>query len=249
MEAVYDGYISKYVNRKVSEPIARLLAKKKITPNQVTWVVFGIALLSFISFVFGHNIIAGLLAQMASIADGIDGSLARLKGMTSAFGGFLDAVLDRYADILIVLGLTWWSLSHEAYSGIWLVGFLAIAGTICVSYTRARIDFNHRPPFDKGLKSLASRDIRLFLIMLGAVAGQAYFCLITIAVLCNVVVLYRLIYIYRYLGHKITDTGLDLNPPPAQLYDGVLGEPGSDGKLSELTVCTAVHKNGSSRSD
>ena len=203
MEAVYDGYISRHINRKMSEPMARLLAKTKVTPNQMTWAAFSIALLSFISFVLGYNIIAGLLVQLSSIVDGIDGSLARLKGMTSVFGGFLDSMLDRYADILIVLGLTLWSLSHETYSGIWLVGFLAISGIICVSYTRARISPNHRHLFDKGFKSLASRDIRLFLIMLGAVTGQAYFCLIVIAVLTNAVVFYRLIYMYRYLGQKV----------------------------------------------
>jgi len=202
MEAVYDGYISKYVNRKASGPMAQLLAKTRVTPNQITWAAFVIALLSFISFIFGHNIVGGLLVQLSSIVDGVDGSLARLKGMTSTFGGFLDSVLDRYADILIVLGLTLWSLSHEAYPGIWLAGFLAITGTISISYSRACIDSNHRHLFDKGLKSLASRDMRLFLIMLGAVAGQAYFCLIVIAVLTNLVVFYRLIYIHRYLGQK-----------------------------------------------
>ncbi len=202
METVYDGYISKHINRKMSEPMARLLAKTKVTPNQMTWAAFGIALLSFISFVLGYNIIAGLLVQLSSIVDGIDGSLARLKGMTSEFGGFLDSVLDRYADILIVLGLTLWSLAHETYSGIWLAGMLAITGIICISYTRARINPNHRHLFDTGFKSLASRDIRLFLIMLGAVIGQAYFCLIVIAVLTNVVVFYRLIYMYRYLGQE-----------------------------------------------
>ena len=202
METVYDGYISKHINRKMSEPMARLLAKTKVTPNQMTWAAFGIALLSFVSFVSGYNIIAGLLVQLSSIVDGIDGSLARLKGMTSEFGGFLDSVLDRYADILIVLGLTLWSLSHETYPGIWLAGMLAITGIICISYTRARINPNHQHLFDTGFKSLASRDIRLFLIMLGAVIGQAYFCLVVIAVLTNAVVFYRLIYMYRYLGQK-----------------------------------------------
>ncbi len=202
MEAVYDGYISKYVNRKASEPLARLLAKTKLTPNQMTWAAFVIALLSFVSFIFGQNIIGGLLVQLSSIVDGIDGSLARIKGITSTFGSFLDSVLDRYADILIVLGLTLWSLSHEAYPGIWLAGFLAITGTFCISYTRARIDSEHRHLFDKGLKSVASRDIRLFLIMLGGITGQAYFCLIAIAALANLVVFYRLIYIYRHLTEE-----------------------------------------------
>jgi len=202
VEAVYDGYISRHVNRRLSDPVARLLVKTRITPTQVSWAAFSIALLSFISFVFSQNIVGGLLVQLSSIVDGVDGSLARLKGITSSFGGFLDSMLDRYADILIVLGLTLWSLSHESYPGIWLAGFLAIAGTICISYTRARINSNHRHLFDKGLKSLASRDIRLFLIMVGAVAGQAYFCLIIVAVLTNLAVFYRLIYMYRYLGRK-----------------------------------------------
>lgn len=201
-EAAYDGYVSRYVNRKASEPMARLLAKTKITPNQMSWAAFGIAFLSFVSFLLGQNIIAGLLVQLSSIVDGIDGSLARLKGMTSVFGGFLDSVLDRYADILIILGLTIWSGFNETYPAIWLAGFLAAAGTASISYTRARIDPEHRHFFDKGFKSLASRDIRLFVIMLGAITGQAYFCLIGIAVLTNLVVFYRLIFIYGYLGRK-----------------------------------------------
>ena len=52
---MYDGYISKYVNRKASEPMARLLAKTRVTPNQVSWAAFGIAILSFVSFVLGQN--------------------------------------------------------------------------------------------------------------------------------------------------------------------------------------------------
>jgi len=163
----------------------------------VTWVSFSIALLAFVSFILGLNIMGGLLVQLSSIANGVDGSLARIKGMTSTFGGFLDSVLDRYADILVVLGLTLWSLARETYPGIWLAGFLAITGTICISYTRARAAPEHRHHFDKGFKSIASRDIRLFLVMLGGITGQAYFCLITTAVLTNLVVAYRVVYLYR----------------------------------------------------
>jgi len=199
MDAVYDGFISRHINRKLSEPIAHMLARTSLTPNQATWGAFSIAALSFASFVMGYNILGGILAQLSSIADGIDGSLARLKGMVSVYGSFLDSVLDRYADALIVLGMTLWSLSHEGYSQVWLVGFLAIVGTLSVSYTRARIDPEHRLIFDRGLPSIASRDIRLFLIMLGGISGQVYFCLLTIAVLTNLVVFYRFVYSHRYL--------------------------------------------------
>ncbi len=202
MDPVYDGFISKHINRKLSEPIARMLARTRLTPNQATWGAFAIAALSFASFVMGYNILGGILAQLSSIADGIDGSLARLKGMSSAFGSFLDSVLDRYADALIVLGMTWWALSHEGYPLVWLVGFLAIVGTLSVSYTRARVDPEHRLIFDRGLPSIASRDIRLFLIMLGGISGQVYFCLLAIAILTNLVVFYRLGYSRRCLSSE-----------------------------------------------
>jgi phosphatidylglycerophosphate synthase len=200
MEDVYNGYISRFINRKISDPIARLLAKTRITPNQVTWAALGVAALSFTSFFYGYNIIGGLLVQLSAIVDGVDGGLARLKGMVTKFGGFLDSVTDRYADGLIILGLILWSSANETYPGTWIVGFMAIVGSICLSYTRARIDVENRRSFDKGLKSAASRDVRLFIMMLGGVSGQVYFCLIIIAVLTNLVVFYRLIYAYKYLG-------------------------------------------------
>ena len=150
MTSVYDGYVSRYINRKISDPIAKLLTRTRITPNQISWASFGLAVLSFLSFIYNWNIAAGLLAQLSSIIDGVDGSLARLKSMSSAFGGFLDSILDRYADILIMLGLTIWSVSNEAYPYIWLVGFLSITGTLGVSYSRARISAELRNYFDRG---------------------------------------------------------------------------------------------------
>jgi len=199
MAAAYDGYISRYINRRISDPIAKLLARTRITPNQMSWAAFGLAVLSFLSFICNWNIAGGLLAQLSSIIDGVDGSLARLKGMSSAFGGFLDSILDRYADILIMLGLTMWSASNEIYPYIWLAGFLAVTGTIGVSYSRARISAEFRHYFDRGFLSLASRDVRLFIVMIGAIIGQGYFCLIAIAALTHLMIISRLIFTYRHL--------------------------------------------------
>jgi CDP-L-myo-inositol myo-inositolphosphotransferase len=199
MAAVYDGYVSRYINRRISDPIAKLLARTRITPNQISWAAFGLAVLSFLSFIYNWNITGGLLAQLSSIIDGVDGSLARLKGMSSAFGGFLDSILDRYADILIMLGLTIWSASNEVYPYIWLAGFLSITGTIGVSYSRALVSTEFRHHFDRGFLSLASRDIRLLIVMIGAIIGQGYFCLIVIATLTHLMIISRLVYAYRHL--------------------------------------------------
>jgi len=199
MASAYDGYVSRYINRRISDPIAKILARTGVTPNQISWAAFGLAALSSLSFIYNWNIAAGLLAQLSSTIDGVDGSLARLKGMSSAFGGFLDSILDRYADILIMLGLTMWSASNEVYPYVWLLGFLSITGTIGVSYSRARVSAELQHHFDRGFLSLASRDIRLFIVMIGAIIGQGYFCLIVIATLTHLIIISRLIFAYRHL--------------------------------------------------
>ena len=193
MEGVYDGFVSRYLNRHISRPIARALAHTPVTPNQVSFLSLGVAVGSFFSFVYGYHIAAALLAQASSIVDGVDGDLARAKKMTSAFGGFLDAILDRYADAIILLGLTIWAAGEGSEAYIWTTGFLALAGSFLVTYTRARIDHVPRNFFDKGFTSLASRDVRLLLIMIGALSGQGFITLIVLAGLSNMVVVLRLI--------------------------------------------------------
>ncbi len=202
MSSAYDGYVSRYINRRISDPIAKLLARTRTTPNQISWAAFGLAVISFLSFIYDFNIAAGLLAQFSSIIDGVDGSLARLKGMSSDFGGFLDSIIDRYADVLVMLGLTIWSGCNEVYPHFWLAGFLAISGTIGVSYSRARASGELRHHFDRGVLSLASRDIRLLIVMIGAIISQGYFSLIVISTLTHLVIISRLIFTYRHHRHR-----------------------------------------------
>ena len=199
MASVYDGFVSRRLNRRISRPCARLLSHTPVTPNQVSVASLGVALAAFLFFVYDQNIVAGLLAQASSIVDGIDGDLARVKRMTSAFGGFMDSVLDRYADTLIILGFTLWAAGEGAQTHVWLVGFLALAGSFAVTYTRARLENVPRNVFDRGITSLASRDVRLFVIMIGAVAGQGLATLILLAGVTNAVVLIRVIYARRLL--------------------------------------------------
>lgn len=198
MEGVYDGFVSRYLNRHISRPIARALTHTPLTPNQVSFFSLGVAAGSFFSFVYGYHIIAALLAQASSIVDGVDGDLARAKQMTSAFGGFLDAILDRYADAIILLGLTIWAAGDGSgvYDGpsayVWTAGFLALSGSFVVTYTRARIDHVPRNFFDRGFTSVASRDVRLLMVMVGALSGQGFITLVVLASLANIVVVLRL---------------------------------------------------------
>ena len=197
-ESSYDGFVSRHLNRRISRPLARLLAHTPLTPNQISIASLGVALACCFCFAYGYYIAGALLAQASSIVDGVDGDLARLKNMTSAFGGFMDSILDRYADSLILLGLTIWAASDSG-TYVWVIGFWALASTFVLTYTRARIDGPVARPFDRGITSVASRDVRLLIVMVGGLLGQGLVTLVIIAVLTNTVVLLRLLAARRIL--------------------------------------------------
>jgi len=81
--------------------------RTKITSNLVTLLSFVVGLSSGALFWFHSYLLAGLTAQLASIIDGVDGKIARLKLMETKFGAYFDAILDRYADAFIILGMTY----------------------------------------------------------------------------------------------------------------------------------------------
>ena len=194
MPTVYDGFISRHLNRRISRPVASLLSHTPVTPNQVSFASLGVALGTFLSFYNGYHVAGALLAQTSSVVDGIDGDLARLKKMTSAFGGFMDAILDRYADALIILGVTVWAAEGSTGVHVWVIGFWALAGSFTLTYTRARIRGASDDVFDRGITGIASRDVRLFVVMIGGLAGQGLATLIALVALTNAAVLLRLVY-------------------------------------------------------
>ena len=198
-----EGLVSRCLNRRLSRPLAALLARTPLTPNHVSFVSFVIALASLWLFFAGYNIWAGIAAQISSIVDGADGDLARLKDMASPFGGFFDAVLDRYADVAILAGLTYWSLEFEARVAEPLAlaaGLFAITGSLMISYSSARAEATMGRGFSGLADSLVSRDARLFVVMVGAIVGQGLATLLLLTAATNLVVVWRLVVARRGMG-------------------------------------------------
>jgi len=197
-----DGPVSKYINRKVSMRITYLIVKYNIplTPNAVSLISFGIALSCLPLYVLGHVALAGIMAQLSSIIDGVDGELARAKEMVSKLGGFMDTMLDRYADLAILLGLSIHALMN--YSSItWVViSVLAVAGDILVSYlhTRAPYDLGVHPVAIGKAENIASRDVRLFIVFIGSLLGLTNYTLLTLAVLTHTYVALKTIRVINY---------------------------------------------------
>jgi len=192
--AARDGLVSRYLNRPLSRPLARLLVHTPATPNQVTLLSFVFALAAGWLLTLGHNVWGGLAVHVSSVIDGVDGDLARLTGRSSRFGAVFDAVLDRYADTALIGGATWWAYQHERWPAAVIVGLCALVGAYAVSYSRARIEASGGRTF---LLGLGTRDVRLFVLALGLIAGQAWWALLVIAVVANATVITRLIALYH----------------------------------------------------
>ncbi len=181
-----DGPVSRWLNRPLSIRLSRWLVRYDITPNQISLFSFLLSLLAACLFAVGGYValaLGGLIAQLASVIDGSDGEVARLKYLSSDYGGWFDAVLDRYADAFLLFGLTW-HVYQETHTPLSLVaGFLAIIGSFMVSYTADKYDQRMKERIGKGFR--IGRDIRVFLIFLGAVLDQPLPLLVAIALLMN----------------------------------------------------------------
>ena len=192
-----DGPVARYLNRPLSVRISRYLVQRDVTPNQISLFSFLCSLLAAGLFALGGYfalLLGGVLAQFASIIDGCDGEVARLKYQSSDFGGWFDAVLDRYADAFLLFGLTWHLLAVEVNGWILFVGFMAIIGSFMLSYTADKYDNLMRDRIRAGDKAglRMGRDVRVFLIFLGAVANIVLPVLVLIAVVMNVETLRRI---------------------------------------------------------
>ena len=128
-----DGFVSRYLNRKISTRISYLLVER-VTPKEMTAVTFFVGMLSAFLTLFSLPL-AGILYQLSSILDGVDGELARAQLRTSRLGGYIDSILDRYVDGTFLALLVYSTLREPLW---YLIASLALLGSVMVSYSTER---------------------------------------------------------------------------------------------------------------
>lgn len=129
----------------VFTPVARVLAKMKVTPNMVTLTSSALVLVVAFGVLARGHLVAGAIAlTVLMVADSLDGVLARETGLSSPFGAFLDSTMDRITDGAAVGSVLWWvimgadpSVERNVAIG---AGLAAVVLSGVVPYARARAE-------------------------------------------------------------------------------------------------------------
>ncbi len=160
---------------RISQPLIRLLIALRITPDILTvlgllangWAAWCLIKASVKGFPAAYAGLAqfGGLVMLGGFFDVLDGRVARVSGAASPAGALLDSVLDRYAELVMFMGIGWAAYSLDQ-SRTLLAAFLAMVFSIMVSYTRARTEGLGQT----GSFGLFQRPERLVLISLAAIA-------------------------------------------------------------------------------
>ena len=123
--------------KRIGEPIALFLGRVGFTPDSLTVAGFGIVLAAAVAAAADQWVLTALILMFGTLFDGLDGTLARATGTTSAFGAFLDSTMDRAGEAVIYAGIA----AGAALSGkTEVIGLATLAlglGSL-VSYVRAR---------------------------------------------------------------------------------------------------------------
>lgn len=177
---------------RVGDPVARALLRARVRPNHLTVVGLGVSIVAACAIAQGRLRVAAVLLAAAGLCDFFDGALARLANRVSAFGAFLDSVVDRYSDLMVLLGVVLYYEALADTSGV-CVTLVTIVGTIMVSYTKARAQ-------SIGVTceiGLMERPERLIVLIAGAVFNLLTPAMILLATLTNMTALQRILYTRR----------------------------------------------------
>jgi len=174
---------------KVILLIVRALALSRIHPNVLTFIgllVNGVAAALLASHRF---LAAGIVIMCAGLFDMVDGRVARETNRVTRFGGFFDSVLDRYSDLILLMGLLVYYASINRFFYVVLTA-VVMTGSVMVSYTRARAECT----IPRCKVGFMERPERVVLIIIGAVFDRMAPVLWIIAVIANLTVIHRVLY-------------------------------------------------------
>jgi len=179
-------------SRGVVGPVAKVIGRTGISPNGLTLLGLAFNLVVAGVLATGRFQVGGVLVLLAGAFDTLDGAVARSTGRVTRFGGFLDSTLDRVSEVALYFGLLYFYTQRGAAPEILLV-YLTIAGSLLVSYTRARAE-------GVGLEckvGVFTRLERVLVLALGLLLLQMTTALVILAVGTALTVVQRVLHVAR----------------------------------------------------
>jgi phosphatidylglycerophosphate synthase len=158
--------------RGLAQPIARAFGRLGLSPNQLTLIGFGIAIVAGVAAARQAWLAAGILVILGGVFDLFDGALARFAGKVSKLGAFYDSVFDRWGEGVVYVGIAWGCIDAGFGEGA-VLATAALASAVMVSYARAKSESLGFTP-GSGMASIgfAPREVRIALLTIGlALAG------------------------------------------------------------------------------
>jgi CDP-diacylglycerol--glycerol-3-phosphate 3-phosphatidyltransferase len=182
-------------------PIAGFFNRLGIRPNTVT--LFGLmgTIGCAVLIAFGHMTWAGILLLVMGPVDAMDGALARLRNEASDWGAFVDAVTDRYSELFLFLGFLIHYMLQANATGV-ILAYMAAAGSVLVSYVKARADASK---LDANV-GLLTRVERYIVLIPGLIFNLPLPVLIIIALLANFTALQRILRVRRDAHRRLSQS-------------------------------------------
>lgn len=155
--------------RAMAEPIARGFGRVGLTPNHLTFIGFGIAVVAAVAAAANWWLAAGLLVLFGAIFDLFDGALARATGRVSRLGAFYDSVFDRAGEGVVYVGVIIGCLAAGFQLGAILATWASVAALL-VSYTRAKSEgLGFTPGTGMAKVGLAPREVRTVILVVALI--------------------------------------------------------------------------------
>jgi len=180
---------------QVLDGIAGFMLGLGLQPNHITLMGLCGNIIAAVLIGSGHLVWGGLTAALMGPLDAVDGAMARKLGTPTRFGGFLDSVIDRYDELLLLGGVLVFFTRSANTTGIYLT-YAAAAGSVLVSYMRARAE---ALGFE-GKVGLLTRVERYIILIIGLLLNLTLYSVGIIAVLGNATAIQRLIYVKKQAG-------------------------------------------------
>jgi phosphatidylglycerophosphate synthase len=185
--------LSAWFGHFLDKPLAPLAKRIPFDPNVIT--IAGLLVTAVAAVVIPANLVAGGFMILAGGAfDMLDGLIARTNGKRTQFGAFLDSTLDRYADSMLFIGVSWYFYKSGNSMGAFMsVG--GLVGSLVISYARARAE-------GLGIDckvGILERPERVILLAFGCISGLLFPVIILIFLLSHFTVIQRIVHVRKQL--------------------------------------------------